>query len=87
MTEKQAYKILTDTPIRAKQNHAEYSKALHMAIGALGKQIPKRVVIEGATEEFIGLFYCPCCDIKFIQWGLSRCNNCGQALLWDGDEE
>ena len=42
MTPKKAYKILKDTPIRAKGNHAEYSKALHLAMAALEKQIPKK---------------------------------------------
>lgn len=87
MTEKQAYKILTNTPIRCKENHTEYSKALRIAIGALVKQIAKRPCL---TDEnvFIHncLVSCPICK-EFCGFKQKHCVKCGQALLWDGDEE
>lgn len=81
MTEKQAYKILTNTPIRAKENHTEYSKALHMALDALEKQIPCKV--EEGNKDW---FYCNKCD-NFVSLSANYCDFCGQALLWEGDIE
>lgn len=78
MTEKQAYKILTDTPIRAKQNHAEYSRALHIALGALSKQIPKKPIM--------GLTRCSICK-NFIVPIYNFCPDCGQAISWEGDAD
>lgn len=95
MTEKQAYKILTNTPIRAKENHTEYSKALHIALGALSKQIPQK---PNETDAYPHRLYCPKCyytfcfnkenldAIKQLQM-YNYCPDCGQALLWDGDTE
>jgi hypothetical protein len=80
MTEKQAYKILTNTPIRAKANHAEYSKALHIALGALSKQIPKKPTL------FMGLTRCSICK-NFIVPIYKFCPDCGQAISWEGDAE
>ncbi len=82
MTEKQAYKILLNTPIRSQHNHTEYSKALHMAIGALGKQIPK----EPHQEEFELCVTCPICGC-FLECLPNYCEKCGQALLWEGDTD
>lgn len=85
MTEKQAYKILTNTPIRSQHNHAEYSKALHIAIGALDKQIPKRC----ASNPYDAMcVYCPTCNCGFgiyISQPTPYCPQCGQALMFGGD--
>lgn len=94
MTPKQAYKILTNTPIRAKENHTEYSKALHLAIGALEKQIPKMAKNDTENEEikaFCGrtLGFCPVCDNAFECYVDDRspyCPECGQALDWSDTE-
>ena len=80
MTEKQAYEILTNTPIRSQHNHVEYSKALHIAIGALGRQIPKK------PDFFMGLRKCPNCKDFVININ-KYCPKCGQALLWEDDIE
>ncbi len=78
MTEKQAYKILTNTPIRAKENHAEYSKALHIAIGALDKQIAKKPInIRGTVVNF-----CPNCKANVIEQVHDYCGKCGQKMDW-----
>ncbi len=88
MTEKQAYKILTNTPIRAKENHTEYSKALHMAMGALGKQIAKKP--RGCFDSSPH-YRCPCCGGAVVMFIGDKCYPnciwCGQALLWESDIE
>ncbi len=94
MTEKQAYKILTNTPIRAKENHAEYSKALHIALGALEKRIPKRTKRDTNNEEIKAFVldafgFCPICDNAFECYEDYRypyCPECGQKLDWRNAE-
>lgn len=83
MTEKQAYKILTNTPIRAKENHTEYSKALHVALDALSKQIPQKPIEDGYYDEPC---VCPNCGqpLNYIEL-VKRCRTCGQAISWEGD--
>ena len=80
MTEKQAYKILTNTPIRAKENHVEYSRALEMAVFALGKQIPKKY-----REYWEGRYNCPTCRAD-IGHKDERCWHCGQKIDWRNAE-
>lgn len=53
-----------------------------MAIEALEKQIPKKVIFQSG---FKGLRYCPCCNVRFIGWGMKYCGECGQALDWSDD--
>ena len=78
MTEKQAYKILTNTPIRAKENHTEYSKALHIALGALGRQMAEKPInIRGTVINF-----CPNCKAHVIEQIHDYCGRCGQRLSW-----
>jgi hypothetical protein len=85
MTERQALKILLNTPIRCKDNHAEYSKALHMAMSALDKQIPKEPIEDGYYDEPC---VCPTCGqpLNYVE-RVKRCGTCGQSILWDGDTE
>lgn len=80
MTERQALKILLNTPIRCKDNHAEYSKALHIAMSALDKQIPKE------PNKFMGLDRCPICKNILVS-AYKSCPDCGQALLWRDENE
>ena len=87
MTEKQAFKILTDTPIRSQHNHIEYSKALHIALGALEKQIAKECI---TRKNNLLVVHCPTCNREFgIYTGQPTpyCPDCGQALMFRGDEE
>lgn len=93
MTEKQAYKILMNTPIIVRKNPKEYSKALHIAMSALNKQIAKKT---NETDAYPHRLYCPKCyytfcfnkenldAIKQLQM-YNYCPDCGQALLWGGD--
>jgi hypothetical protein len=100
VTEKQAYEILRNTPIRAKDNHTEYSRALHIALGALVKITPRKPYIEKfKLDDFVGVYiFCPDpdCRKKFMsrvngEWNIDNtpdyCPQCGQALLWGGDAE
>ena len=95
MTEKQAYKILTDTPIRSQHNHTEYSKALHIALGALEKQIAKRTIfVDGCPQTYLcgSCHYCVAGrnnpNVPIITATLKNyCPNCGQALMFRSDEE
>lgn len=57
----------------------DYSVAFETAIEALEKQIPKKVIFQSG---FKGLRYCPCCNVRFIGWGMKYCGECGQALDW-----
>lgn len=87
MTEKQAFKILTNTPIRCKEKHAEYSKALHIALGALEKQIARECVSNPLNAMCV---YCPNCNSEFgiyIGHPTPYCPQCGQALSFGGDTE
>ena len=64
-------------------------KANEMAIKALEKQIPKKVVKNGKRS-----YKCPCCGESaktetgdsFIDYRLDYCDGCGQKLDW-GDEK
>ena len=90
MTAKKAYKILKDTPIRAKGNHTEYSKALHLAMAALEKQIPKEGKFEYASSytDDPPVMICPCCKNSHPSEASSLykyCFYCGQALDWGDD--
>ena len=55
------------------------SASFKTAIEALEKQIPKKVIFRSG---FKGLRYCPCCNVRFIDWGMKYCGECGQALDW-----
>ena len=90
MTEKQAYYILTNTPIRPQHNHTEYSKALHIALGALEKQILKKVKYQNRHGDGWDIsnkdyFHCPCCGRRLRNTQKDNyCGRCGQLLDWDG---
>jgi hypothetical protein len=72
---KLAYDIFEQTV-----NHGEYILAVE---SALKKQIPKKVIFQ---SDFEGLRYCPCCNVRFIGWGMKYCGECGQALDWSDTE-
>lgn len=87
MTPKQAYKILTNTPIRARENHAEYSKALHIAFVALQKQIPTK---PRGDLNSVPHYRCPSCSGAVQVYTDSPkfdfCVWCGQALDWSEEK-
>ena len=76
ITEKTAISILNSARPR-KGSYERLQKALDMAIKALNKQIPKKV-IRGAD----GTEHCPCCDLDNSSFGYGVCINCGQAIDW-----
>ena len=64
-------------------------ESIDMAIQALEKQIPKKVVKDGKWS-----YRCPCCDEcaetdcgdTFYDYQLDYCNGCGQKLDWSDEE-
>ncbi len=64
-----------------------------MAVEALEKQIPKKVVCEGMNES--DYVYCPNChnfigsnevvwdDFYYRDWKPMRCQECGQVMIWE----
>lgn len=62
----------------------EVESSCDMAIKALEKQLPKKYEIKD------GVPYCPCCGEiattntgdTFLDYWLSFCNKCGQAIDW-----
>ena len=65
------------------------AEALDVAIQALEKQIPKKVVKDGKWS-----YKCPCCGEcaetdcgdAFYDYRLDYCNGCGQKLDWSDEE-
>lgn len=65
------------------------AEALDVAIQALEKQIPKKVVKDGKRS-----YKCPCCGESaktetgdsFIDYRLDYCDGCGQKLDWSDEE-
>lgn len=66
-----------------------FAEALGIAINALEKQIPKKVVKDGKWS-----YKCPCCGEcaetdcgdDFYDYRLDYCNGCGQKLDWSDEE-
>lgn len=64
----------------------KHNTAVGMAICALEKRNPKKVISDGK-----GKYYCPSCGKSaltdtgdsFVDYRLSYCDNCGQRLEWD----
>lgn len=46
---------------------------------------PKKPVDKEFVED-VSLNYCPCCNVRFIGWGMKFCGECGQALDWSDSE-
>ena len=79
MTEKEAVKILNDTPVTlsatCKTTAAEYHQMLHYVENALEKQIPKKPQVYNTFER-----HCECGAI--VKSYCNYCYECGQALDW-----
>ena len=80
MTNQEAIEILSNK--RNDFNYGEYEQAKKIAIECVEKQIPKK-----PTIEYLPLFkaYCPICEGRLLpsKW----CAKCGQAILWESDNE
>ena len=56
--------------------------------------MPKKIIIQKFPDNpevdrvpmDIKLHYCPCCNVRFIGWGMKYCGECGQALDWSDTE-
>ena len=59
-----------------------YIRIKSLAISALEKQMPKKVVKHNGSE----LYHCPNCDTYFLGEGFKHCTDCGQALDWSDTE-
>lgn len=90
MTESEAIKRIKEC--RNTPNFQPYiymNEALNMAIQALEKQIPKKVVKDGERS-----CKCPCCGgcaktetgDSFIDYRLDYCDGCGQKLDWSDSD-
>ena len=83
MTAKEAIKTIQVAIAEVEWEYPlDYSVAFKTAIEALEKQIPKKIIFKSG---FKGLRYCPCCNVRFIGWGMKYCGECGQALDWSDD--
>ena len=97
MTESEAVEKLKNMrlfmQIEDKSNDFKFAeddyKANEMAIQALEKQIPKKVVKDRKRS-----YKCPCCGESaktetgdsFIDYRLDYCDSCGQKLDWSDEE-
>ena len=89
MTENEAIKELHGIRPRGGIIPQKRAEALDMAIQALEKQIPKKVVKDGKRS-----YKCPCCGESaktetgdsFIDYRLDYCDGCGQKLDWSDEE-
>ena len=68
----------------------ERIEAMNMAIKAIAKQIPKKLIAEGdgyADGEMVyDSFYCPSCDHHMEDYEVEDyCPNCGQKICWEDE--
>lgn len=64
------------------RNEPPIYKGVALAMQALEKQIPKKLII----NEKDGMRHCPNCDTFFLSGGKRHCEKCGQALDWSEEE-
>ena len=95
MTEQRAIEKLNmlDEALNFQRHDAdECSLALHMAIEALAKQIPKKPLTRYenmgfgiSPNETFKIYGCPCCK-EDLGDETSYCQNCGQKIDWGESE-
>lgn len=73
-----AISILNSSHLRNKCDKFEF-KAFDIAVEALEKQIPKKLLAE---TKYYGIGKCPRCGAVFLDQTTNYCGNCGQALDW-----
>ena len=57
-------------------------EAAKLAIAALGKQMPKKVIFDKYKNNFYRL--CPNCNGKIYEFDKSKyCESCGQRIDWE----
>lgn len=82
MTESEAIKELHGIRPRGGIIPQKRAEALDVAIQALEKQIPKKV-LSTQDKEFA---LCPCCNGKGLSDKQKYCDNCGCKLDWSDEE-
>ena len=95
MTESEAIRELKQAKNRLMQNaHMDNNRmmAFNMAIQALEKQVPRKMMkpYESGVDEQFGL--CPVCAkgwywARRIRRSLKYCINCGQRLDWSDEDD
>ena len=79
MTESEAIELIEkDLKLHSKDLSSKYKNGLRMAIQALEKQIPKKVIKWANGTE-----HCPACDCDNSCVGYGVCIDCGQKLDWE----
>lgn len=58
----------------------EYKDAVDVAVEALEKQIPKKIISKDDYAD------CPACGGIIHYWSDCYCHNCGQKYVWTEDE-
>ena len=82
MTENEAIKLIeNDLKLHSKDLSSKYKNGLRMAIQALEKQIPKKVIKWANGTE-----HCPACDCDNSCVGYGVCIDCGQKLDWSDSD-
>ena len=87
MTNEEAIKTIEVTIAEVEWNYPmDYAIAFEMAVSALEKQIPKKIVTKGQFKQF-----CPNCNMELTYlddyYIKTHCCNCGQKLLWESVTE
>ena len=80
MTPQEAIKTFKTVVVYAPEKYEnKYYKAIMLAIEALEKQIPKKIIDYGYKTR-VG--FCPDCEAVVTS---DFCDNCGQALDWSNN--
>ena len=98
MTESEAIELIEkDLKLHSKDLSSKYKNGLRMAIQALEKQIPKKIVrVKLRPTEWGSGFRCPECEAEqtateFFGYGkadnkITFCWSCGQKLDWSEED-
>ena len=73
----------------AQGNTGEHIKSIEIAIQALEKQVPKKMIkTPHAHIDLILMYRCPSCDTEYNRFYENKkyCMECGQKLDWSEEE-
>ena len=90
MTENEAIKLIeNDLKLHSKDLSSKYKNGLRMAIQALEKQMPKKLIFDFNSSDTLSKFHCDCGKIIWVRHDIGTmdnndapnyCSNCGQKL-------
>ena len=90
MTENEAIKLIeNDLKLHSKDLSSKYKNGLRMAIQALEKQMPKKLIFDFNSSDTLSKFHCDCGKIIWVHHDIGTmdnndapnyCDNCGQKL-------